>query len=351
MTHPYKSLPPEAFWSRAVAGGGYDPSKMVGLERPLLRAGEKVASAGSCFAANVVPYLEAAGFEYVRTESAHPDFAPPPNPQFGYHAFSAAYGHIYTTRQLLQLLLRALGRFAPSEDRWHVEGNVIDPFRPGLEFPARSDREFDLLTRQHLARTHEALEFSDVFIFTLGLTECWASKQDLAVFPACPGTVAGAFDPSKHVFLNLSCSEVRADLEAIVALLRELNPKLRLILTVSPVPLVATATNRHVVAATTYSKSALVAAAVETSFAHDHVAYFPSYEMITGPQAPDSYFQPDRRNVSAEAVRAVMKALLPESNLGEDSGTANALPQSTRAQLLSQEISRIECEEMAVEKP
>jgi hypothetical protein len=350
MTHPYKSLPDTSFWSRAVAHGKFDPVSMVQADRLLLQAGEKVVSAGSCFAANVVPYLEKAGLEYVRMEQAHPNFAPPPNPQFGYHSFSAAYGHIYTSRQLQQLLLRALGRFKPAVDRWRVGEDIVDPFRPGLDYHARSDREFDLLTKQHLARTLDAFRVADVFIFTLGLTECWASKPDGAVYPACPGTIAGSFDPSEHTFLNLSSSDVRADLDAIFALLQEINPKLRVILTVSPVPLVATATSAHVVSATIYSKSALVTAAVEASRAFGHVSYFPSYEIITGPQAPQSFFEADRRNVSAEGIETVMSVLLAHSGGAAQRPAAASPALSSAAQQLSQEIVRVECEEMAVER-
>lgn len=350
MSHPYKNLPPDRFWSRGVAGGKFETVRMVNGHRPLLEAGERVASAGSCFAANVVPHLERAGFPYVRTEAWHPRFVGLADTQYGYASFSAAYGHIYTSRQLLQLLLRAMGRFKPVEDRWRQDGAVIDPFRPGLRWPAWSDREFDLLTRQHLDRTLDALRLADAFIFTLGLTECWASAKDGAVYPACPGTIAGAFDPLAHAFVNLSTADVKADLADILNALAAINPKLRIILTVSPVPLVATATPGHVVAATIYSKSALVAAAVEVAREHTHVAYFPSYEIITGPQAPESFFEADRRNVSAEGIATVMEVLLAHCEGGVRPAEA-ALPPPTDLQALSKAIAAVECEEMAVERP
>ncbi|WP_395644525.1 GSCFA domain-containing protein [Terricaulis sp.] len=346
--HPYKSFPDTSFWSRAVANGRFAPQSIVTETAPLLEAGEKVASAGSCFASNVVPYLEPAGFPYVRTEMAHPNFNAPPNPQYGYHAFSAAYGHIYTTRQLKQLLLRALGRFKPVDDRFHQNGEVVDAFRPGLQFNAWSDREFDLLTRQHLDYTLDAIRQADVFIFTLGLTECWASAKDGAVYPACPGTIAGAFDAAAHVFVNLTSSEVRSEVGDIVGLMREINPKIRLILTVSPVPLVATATPRHVVPATIYSKSALVCAAVEASGALAGVRYFPSYEIITGPQAPESFFEADRRNVSAQGIETVMAVLLAHTAAG--AAQPAAPPPAPDVQALAEEIVRIECEEMAADR-
>lgn len=351
MSNPYKSLPPERFWSRGVSAN-FDRSALVNTHRPLLEVGEKVASAGSCFASNVVPYLESAGFPYVRAEQIHPSFASVADKEYGYAAFSAAYGHIYTTRQMIQLLRRALGQFKPVEDRWRVDGRVIDPFRPGMTYQALGDREFDALTQQHLERVLQAVREANVFIFTLGLTECWASAKDGAVFPACPGTVAGEYDAVAHRFINLESADVKADLRAIFAAFAVINPALRVVLTVSPVPLVATASGRHVVPATIYSKSALVAAAVEASREYSHVEYFPSYEIITGPQAPKSYFEADRRNVSQEGIQAVMGVLLAHCE-----GRAPALSMVERAKsaaadlmALSRAIADTECEEMAADR-
>lgn len=295
-------------------------------------------------------FLEPAGFPYVRAEPFHPAFASVADREYGYAAFSAAYGHIYTVRQMVQLLLRALGRFKPVDDRAHEGGRVYDLFRPGLKFPALSDREFDLITKQHLERTLEAVRRADVFIFTLGLTETWVSAHDGAVYPACPGTIAGVFDPAAHVFANMTSADVKADLGRLFALFAEINPRLRVILTVSPVPLVATAGGKHVVAATIYSKSALVAAAVEAAREFERAFYFPSYEIITGPQAPKSYFEADRRNVSAEGVEAVMGVLLAHCAVGQ--GVVAPAPAATpAAQSLSQAVAQAECEELAMDRP
>ncbi|WP_426955931.1 GSCFA domain-containing protein [Muricoccus radiodurans] len=309
MQHPYKALPDRHFWGRSVSRD-FAPEALVAGSAPLVTRGEAVMSAGSCFAANIVPYLERAGFAYVRTEQPHPAFAKIHREALGYHKFSAAYGNLYTTRQLLQLLQRARGTFRPVEDRWHEDGQVIDPFRPGLAFPATSDAEFDALTRQHLDRVLAAVEAADVFVFTLGLTEAWVSGIDGAVFPACPGTVRGRFNPSLHRFQNFRVAEVGADLLEAIRLLRGIRRRLRVILTVSPVPLVATATPDHVLLATTYSKSVLRVAAQEATASLPDITYFPAYEIVTGPQAPWDFFEPDRRDPSRAAIDAVMGAFL-----------------------------------------
>jgi len=285
MDHPYKSAPDRAFWKRGFEPG-WETLHLVGGPA-LIRRGEKVASAGSCFAANIVPFLERAGFEYVRRDLVPRALADVGSDNFNYARFSAAYGNIYTARQAAQMLRRALGRFTPAEDRWVIADDlIVDPFRPGLKYPATSNREFDLLTAQHLANVLDAVRAADVFVFTLGLTEAWVSTLDGAVFPACPGTVGGSFDPARHAFHNFSAREVTADVDELINLVREVNPAIRIVLTVSPVPLVATATDRHVLVATTYSKSVLRVAAEEAAAGNPAVTYFPAYEIVSGPQAP-----------------------------------------------------------------
>lgn len=325
MDHPYKSAADYAFWKRAFSPG-WETSNLMRC-RPLIQRGEKVVSAGSCFAANIVPFLEGAGFDYVRRDIAPAALSDVAADNFNYSRFSAAYGNIYTARQATQMFMRALGSYRPLEDRWVVADDVIiDAFRPGLKFPAMSDREFDVLTAQHLANILEAVRAADVFIFTLGLTEAWVSNLDGAVFPACPGTVAGDFDPARHVFKNFSASEVTQDLQELIDLLRLVHPGIRIVLTVSPVPLVATGTDQHILVATTYSKSVLRVAAGEIATINPDVTYFPAYEIVTGPQAASEFFEPDRRQPSTAAIGAVMRAFLSQCETDRDRNVGASLP-------------------------
>lgn len=343
--NPYKSQPATAFWARSVSKD-WDANKLVG-NRQILSRNDKIASLGSCFAANLVPYLVKNGLTYVQEEPRHPAFAGAPPENFSYDKFSAAYGNIYTARQFRQLLDRAFGTFHPQEDRWDVDGEIVDPYRPGLRYRARSHPEFDALTAYHLRCVRSVFEKATVVVFTLGLTEAWVSTLDGAVFPACPGTVAGVFDPARHAFHNFTVGEIVSDLDYIYAKLKEMQPAQRLILTVSPVPLVATATDNHVLTASIYSKSVLRAACGEICQRHPDILYFPAYEIITGPQAPESFFEADRRNVSTAGIDEVMRTLLSHS---ETAGPAAAAPQAGQndsAQQLSQLLSQIECEEAA----
>jgi GSCFA family len=350
--HPYRSQSDRAFWSRAVAHD-YNPFDVHSIPWPIMRYTDRIVSAGSCFAANVVPWLDSGGFGYVRTEVPHPAVAYLPE-NLGYRQFSAAYGNIYTARQLRQLLDRSCGLFRPVEDRWYADGKVIDPYRPGLRHPATSDREFDLLTQQHLDATHDAFAQATTVFFTLGLTEAWESAADGAVFPACPGTIAGTFDPERHLFHNFTAAEVTADLVAFADRLKRVGPGARLILTVSPVPLVATATDQHVLAATTYSKAVLRVAAEAASELREDIFYFPAYEIVAGPQAPKEFYAEDRREVTEAGIAAVMNSVMyssaarpvsPPQPARVDPASAPRPAAETAQSKLSRRITEAECDE------
>ncbi|WP_159994068.1 GSCFA domain-containing protein [Roseomonas sp. 18066] len=262
-----------------------------------------MATAGSCFAQHIARYLDQSGFSYLCAERST-GLADP----FGYDLFSARYGNIYTCRQLLQTFDRAYGLFNPVDDVWRrQDGRYIDAFRPriaedGFAGPAavRKRRE------PHLAAVRRVFEECRVFVFTLGLTEAWTSKLDGAVYPLAPGVVGAGRDDDAYDFVNFNASQVSDDLSSFSDKLRHVNPTSKVILTVSPVPLIATYSGQHVLVANTYSKSVLRVAAEEAANTHSDVTYFPSFEIITGQQARGRYYAEDLRSVTAEGVEAVM---------------------------------------------
>ncbi|WP_116092380.1 GSCFA domain-containing protein [Sphingomonas crusticola] len=310
--HPYRHLPNGAYWRRAVAAAGAEVDPIMG-DFLRITPEDKVATAGSCFAQHVARHLAASGFNYLVCEAAHPIVPDDAARAAGYGLYTARYGNIYTTLQLVQLFDRAYGRFAPAEDVWTAPdgGGVVDPFRPTIQpggFASEAEMRAD--RTQHLARVREAFETLDILVFTLGLTEAWISKEDGAAFPLCPGVAGGAFDPNRHEFRNLRAGEVRAQIGAFVKRLRSVNPAARVVLTVSPVPLAATASGNHVLPATIYSKSVLRVAAQEAAEELEGVFYFPSYEIVTGPQARGRFFADDLREVTEEGVEHVMRVFL-----------------------------------------
>jgi len=308
--HPYQKLPDYAFWKQAISDVPCIDVDPVTKPPFTLSDSDKIATAGSCFAQHISKHLRAQGFKFLVTEQ--PGNTGQDAEARGFYDFSARYGNIYTARQLLQLFDRAFGYFQPLDKAWNRhDGGFCDPFRPRIEpdgFRTEADLRRDV--RLHLSAVKKMFLELDVFIFTLGLTECHLSRLDGAVYPLAPGVAGGQFDPAQHVFTNFSVSDVAADLRIFLQKLQLVNPKAKVILTVSPVPLVATAAPRHVLVSTTYSKAVLRVAAEEIAASHPQVYYFPSYEIITGSHAGQNYFAPDRRSVTPQGVGHVMRVFM-----------------------------------------
>lgn len=339
VDHPYRRRPPQAFWKRTVQDA-HPQDIGQWYHKKFSISGKKIASAGSCFAQHIGHALRREGFDYVDVEPA-PSFLPLSRQfEYGYRTYSARYGNIYTSRQLLQLLQRATGRFSPAERWWEKGDGFVDPFRPEIEpEPFGSPDEVEEFRRWHLKAVVSLFEQTDVFVFTFGLTETWASTDDGAVFPVAPGVAGGVFDPDKYKFLNLTYPDVVRDMEQVFELARDINPKMRFLLTVSPVPLVATASADQVVVATTYSKSVLRAAAGHLSHMFDFVDYFPSYEIIASTPMRGMFFNPDMRTVASHGVDHVMKQFFSEH-------TPPKAPQRpTRPGTANKDPEKIACEE------
>lgn len=305
--HPYKLQPERAFWRLAVGNRHY--SDLTDMWRPMpLRRKDRIATAGSCFAQHIGNHLAARGAAFMDMEPAPPVFDSVAEArQWGYGVFSCRYGNVYTSRQLLQLFDEAHGARIPSERVWEKEGRFYDALRPSVDPVGQDSAETVFALRaRHLAAVRRMFAELDVFVFTMGLTEGWENAEDGTMFAVAPGTVAGMYDSSRHVFRNLRAAEVRADMLAFWDRLLVVNPRARLLLTVSPVPLAATASDNHVLVATTYSKSVLRAVAGELAEEVDSIHYFPSYEIITSHPGRGMFYEPDLRNVNPFGVNYVM---------------------------------------------
>jgi hypothetical protein len=283
---PYDALPDTRFWRRAVARvapGAVDP-----VDPPPFTFGPQVriAGIGSCFAQRVTGALAAAG----------------------YTLLEPACGNVYTARQLVQLFDRAAGAFIPSDEVWErADGRFVDPFRPQVE-PAGFASGADVRDARdaQLAATGAAFTTADILIFTLALTEMWYARNDGAVFPLAPGVAGGTLDPDRYAFANATAAEIAADLHALVERIGRVNPAAQIVLTVSPMPPIATYEPRHILTAATYTKAALRVAVDEVAKAHAHVAYFPSYEVIAGAFNRGMYYEADLRGVNDAGVERVM---------------------------------------------
>jgi len=304
---PYDTLPDEQFWSRAVTGKtppavNYDPAPKLRFD---LRT-EKFATAGSCFAQHFARELVARGGQLLFTEQRHPLVEEEAG--HGYGLFSARYGNLYSTLQLRDLLEQACGDRPPVFDfAQREDGRWVDLLRPrAVPEGFSSAEECRADRRYHLGQVQKLVRDCTTWVFTLGLTETWMHAQQGHAYALCPGVAGGRFDASVHQFRNLDFHACHDQLDAAIRLLLRENPGIKVLLTVSPVMLVATMEARGVLQSSIASKSILRAVADACAREHAQVDYFPSYEIITGPQARGQFFDVSGRDVTAAGVKLVM---------------------------------------------
>ncbi len=320
--NPYTRIKGYQLWRKGVAAVTANKVDPVVRSNLKITRDSKVATAGSCFAQHISRTLANNGFTYYVPENGGDQSLNVDQlAALNYGVFSARYGNIYTSKQLIQLFDRAYGRFSPLDEAWQrKDGMYVDPFRP-LVAPDGYQKLSDVKAAQaeHFHYVREMFEKLDVFVFTLGLTEAWRRIEDGAIFPLAPGVEAGLMDSMKYEFVNFETHDVVSDLEYFIERLAEVNPRAKIILTVSPVPLVATYEDRHVLTSTTYSKAALRSAADYIVRRYPNCEYFPSYEIITGSYSRSSYFEPDLRGVRDEGVGHVMRLFM--QHYSSDSAT------------------------------
>lgn len=304
--NPYEKLKANAFWRSGVAEPGLNNLAALHIPKFPLTKRQTILTLGSCFAQHIGRALQRNAFQWKDAE-------PVPGPEqtkreYGYGLFSFRVGNVYTFRMLRQWLSWALVDETLPEEIWEKNGRFFDPLRPNIE-PEGFSKTSELVDARLVTKSamKRAFAEADIFVFTLGLTECWVNAKSDFEYAACPGTIAGHFNPQDHHFVNQNYTMISEDLDFVIRLLKDINPDLKIILTVSPVPLTATASGQHVLVATTYSKSVLRAVAGDASQRWQHVDYFPSYEIVTAPAYEGRFFAANKRSVLEEGVSFVMK--------------------------------------------
>jgi hypothetical protein len=350
-SNPYSNLPPNRFWRSGVAES--HPLTIVDLYKKKfsIRQEDKIATAGSCFAQHLSVHMRKRGYNILDVEPPIAGMSLETAQQYGYMIYSARYGNIYTVRQLLQLIQDALDPRVRDEDIWEKDGRYFDGLRPTVEpagLPSRDEVRAHRL--HHLQQVKRLFDQADIFVFTLGLTEAWVHRKSGTAYPVCPGIAAGTFDSDLYEFRNFEYPEIHSDLVEIRELLRRINPNIRFLFTVSPVPLTATASNDHVLVATTWSKSTLRSVCGAMAHQFDEVDYFPSYEIIASPFSRGFFYAPNLRSVTNAGVDAVMRVFFSEHKLADTADVAQQTHQTHRPSVPeSADQDDVVCEEKLLE--
>ncbi len=293
---PYESLPLESFFAQLANQKGN-----LFLDRNSnfqITSKDKIISFGSCFASKIKNICDTLGLNYLKNHDIHNKYNDKIHIEKNTN-FSLNYGNIYTSKHLLQLIKRVLGKetqlpriLVDSKNRKR------NSFRPNVlsYFDEKALRNDD---KNHLKNISSIIKESNILVFTLGLTEHWIDKNTLYCLPQVPGCGVGNFDNKLYKYLNSELFEVVDEILECIHLIRKLNKNIKIILTLSPVPLVATYSGLSAVEANSYSKSLLRQAISFVQKEHlTYLEYFPSYEIMTNPHFINLNFLNNRRTVS-----------------------------------------------------
>lgn len=261
--------------------------------------GEAVMTIGSCFARNIEARLEQLGFELPARQVTLP----------AEERSSDTENDLlnkYTPQSAINELLWAFDPAQPFPEKGFLEvrGEWHDPHMAPNVAPASLERVRE--RRAMVTELYRQLPRCRVVVLTLGLVEVWFDRTTGLCLNGAPPPAAIKFEPERFELCILSHAEILDALETFWGLLKAHgHPEVRLLVTVSPVPMRASFSGQDALIANTYSKSTLRSAVGEFVRGREGVDYFPSYETATLTLRTTA-FQEDNRHVAPALVDAIV---------------------------------------------
>ena len=276
-----------------------------------INSNDRIFTIGSCFARAVEAVLPARG---ICVESAGQEIAFQPDPKKPRDGKEYKYTrllkenlpsifNLYNTFSIKNNLKWSLDHDLsfPEEALLQVEDNFwTDPHGCQYLLPPLYKEEVISL-RRIVNNVISRIKKCRIIIITLGLIEVWYDEYTGLFLNTTPTN-----DPERFSFHLTTFEENMQNLEDIYALFTKYCPTdFQIIVTVSPVPLLATFTGRDVVVANTYSKSLLRSVAETWVACHNNVHYFPSYEIVMNSDKEIAWAE-DRRHVKGAIPKHIV---------------------------------------------
>ena len=259
---------------------------------PIIHRKTRVTAFGSCFADNICTHLASIGFSTSKQE----------NNDIYVSSMGEGLVNVYSIAQQFKW---ALNGWLPPSNLWHG----YDAEEYGLSEVIR-------------LKTREVFLNTEVFILTFGLSEIWYDEITGGVFwRAVP---MKHYDAGRHKFRVCTFAETKESILDIIQLIKQPVPQAKLVMTLSPIPLIATFRQVSCITANSVSKSLLRAALDEAlrelkAEIRQDVYYFPAFEIIN--ECFPNRFVEDGRHLWPMIVPSVMRlfeATFCETNLTID---------------------------------
>jgi hypothetical protein len=247
-------------------------------EAPLIDKSTQITAFGSCFAANISNWLSERNFRVLNKAEDQ----------------TRAYVVTMGEGMVNSFVIR-------QQFEWAWENRV---FEQALWHGYKAEAYgYDEAVR---LETKKIFDETEVFILTFGLSEVWYDEPTGNVFwRTIPKDV---YDPERHKFRLSTVDENRDNIRAIYDLIRKYRPDAKVIITLSPVPLIATFRDVSCITANSVSKATLRVAVDEVMRDvkdEGHLFYWPSYELVT--DVFRSPYRGDRRHVRPVVLNYIMR--------------------------------------------
>lgn len=260
-----------------------------------------IASIGSCFAEEFAYYMMGKKYNYLRAEKSR-------------LGASANWGRVYTIPNFKQIVDYSLDESYPlwiEETRGRSskkkEQGWFDPLRDRSPLHLEPDDAKNEI-KSHRTASLKVFKEAAVLVITLGQNEGWYDQKNNLVWAQRPPADILGTSPGRFVLQTFKQAAILEGMRESLKKLFSLNPGLRIVLTVSPVPAFATFHKKPVIVESFANKCLLriVANELAEEF-NENVFYFPSFEIVLA-YNPFSY-RADNRHVMYRSLKKIFRVM------------------------------------------
>jgi hypothetical protein len=201
------------------------------------------------------------------------------------------FGTIFNPVSIAKLLTMALRGSSPDERHYVERDGIWFHYDFHSSFWATSQDELRDKLQNGLTQTADALRKADFLLLTLGSAVVYRHIETGNVVANCHKMPGSLFD--KYVY---HIDHLRDDMTRLLKALHRANPKLKVLLTVSPVR-----HTRDTLPLNSVSKSLLRVIAHELTVWNDWVSYFPAYELMMDDLRDYRFYEADLIHPNAQA--------------------------------------------------
>lgn len=288
-------------WLEIAGRFHQDPFEINHVPGFALHAKSRFFCLGSCFARNIEEHLIYRGVDVLSKRVVSPKVEWPARPNGFLNKFTT-HSMVQELRWLAEPPANPAEHLLETSKGWR--DMHLTPGLQGTSFERAVERRA-WLAAEYFPRIAQA----DVLVMTLGLNEVWRDTVADTRLNAAPGLWEVRRQPGRFVLEITDVDENIAALEEARVLAKALNPAMKFVVTVSPVPMGTTFSGRDIAIANTLSKATLRAAADAFQMRHDDVDYFPSFEIATLSSRAFAY-APDCLHVADRVVSHIMGRFL-----------------------------------------